>query len=130
MHFDTVLKTLLQSSRLLLLESLSGVPIREWINVELPKAQLNKLDLVAWLTDGRLYHLELQSGNDPDMACRMLEYYLLLWKRYGVRPLQQVIYVGVRPLTMSAEIQHEDLNFRYRVIDIRDLDSEVLLESP
>ncbi len=130
MHFDTVLKTLLQSSRLLLLESLAGVPIREWINVELPKAQLNKLDLVAWLADGRLYHLELQSGNDPDMACRMLEYYFLLWKRYNVPPMQQMIYVGGRPMTMSAEIQHENLTFRYRIIDMRELDSEALLQSP
>ena len=47
---------------------------------------MNKLDLVAWLTDGRLYHLELQSGNDRTMAWRMLEYYFLLWKRYGVKP--------------------------------------------
>ena len=130
MHFDTVLKTLFQSSRLLLLESLAGVPIREWINVELPKAQLNKLDLVAWLADGRLYHLELQSGNDPDMACRMLEYYFLLWKRYNVPPVQQMIYVGGRPMTMSAEIQHENLTFRYRIIDMRELDSEALLQSP
>jgi predicted transposase YdaD len=130
MQFDTVLKTLFQSSRLLMLESLTGAPIREWINVELPKAQMNKLDLVAWLTDDRLYHLELQSGNDVDMPWRMLEYYLLLWKRYAVAPVQQVIYVGSRPMAMSAEIQHENLTFRYRVIDMRELDSEVLLQSP
>ena len=90
MHFDTILKTLFQASCLRLLESLTTAPVREWINVEIPSARMNKLDLVAWLTDGRLYHLELQSGNDPEMAPRMLEYYLLLWKRYGVRPLQQI----------------------------------------
>src|SRR5713226_4263105 len=109
MQFDTILKTLFQSSHLLLLESLTDVPIREWINVEIPKAQMNKLDLVAWLTDGRLYHLELQSGNNSDMPWRMLEYYFLLWKRYGVQPLQQVIYVGGRPLSMSAGIEHSSL---------------------
>src|SRR5437899_5096563 len=109
MRFDTILKTLFQSSGLLLLELLTDAPIREWINVEIPKAQMNKLDLVAWLADGRLYHLELQSGNDPDMARRMLEYYFLLWKRYGVPPVQQVIYVGARPMAMSADIRHENL---------------------
>src|SRR2546427_8975125 len=91
---------------------------------------MNKLDLVAWLTDGRLYHLELQSGNDPEMAQRMLEYYLLLWKWYGGRPFQQLIYVGRRPMTMSAEIQHENLTFRYPILDMRELDSEAFLESP
>jgi hypothetical protein len=79
MRFDTMLKTLFQSSGLLLLDLLTDAPIREWINV------------VAWLADGRLYHLELQSGNDSNMAPRMLEYYFLLWKRYGVPPVQQVI---------------------------------------
>ena len=130
MHYDTILKTLFQSSRLRLLESLTNAPVREWINVEIPNVRMNKLDLVAWLTDGRLYHLELQSGNDPEMAQRMLEYYLLLWKWYGVRPLQQLIYVGRRPMTMSAEIQHENLTFRYPIIDMRELDSEAFLESP
>jgi len=56
MHFDTILKTLFQSSGFLLLELLTNAPIREWINVEIPKAQMNKLDLVAWLADGRLFH--------------------------------------------------------------------------
>ena len=67
MHFDTILKSLLQSSCLRLLKSLTGAPVREWINVEIPNARMSKLDLVAWLTDGRLYHLELQSGNDPEI---------------------------------------------------------------
>ncbi len=52
---------------------------------------MRKLDLVAWLADGHLYHLELQSSNDAEMAKRMLDYYLLLWKRYGVVPVQHVI---------------------------------------
>src|SRR6266545_4485086 len=129
MRFDTILKTLFQSSSLLLLELLTHAPVREWLNVEIPKAQMNKVDLVAWLADGRLYHLELQSGNDPNMAWRMLEYYFLLWKRYGVPAVQQVIYVGARPMAMSADIRHETLTFRYRVIDMSELDSEILLQS-
>src|SRR5882672_5414720 len=123
LRYDTILKTLFQSSRLRLLESLTHASVREWINVEIPNARMNKLDLVAWLTDGRLYHLELQSGNDADMARRMVEYYLLLWRRYGVPPVQMLIYVGRRPMAMSAEIQHENMTFRYRAIDMRELDS-------
>src|SRR5438876_3242043 len=130
MHFDTILKTLFQASCLRLLESLTNAPVREWINVEIPSARMNKLDLVAWLTDGRLYHLELQSGNDPEMAQRMLDYYLLLWKRYGVAPVQQLLYVGRRPLAMSGEIRHDKLTFHYPIIDMRELDSEIFLQSP
>src|SRR5258707_1504913 len=130
MHFDTTLKALFQASRLRLLESLTHAAVREWINVEIPNTRMSKLDLVAWLTDGRLYHLELQSGNDPDMDRRMVEYYLLLWRRYGVPPVQQLLYVGRRPLAMSGEIQHDKLTFRYAIIDMRELDSEVFLQSP
>src|SRR5260221_5792213 len=129
MRFDTILKTLLQSSGLLLLELLTEAPIREWINVEIPKAQMNKLDLVAWHGNGRLYQLELQSANDPNMAWRMLEYYFLVWRRYGVQPVQQVIYVGAKLMSMNADIRHERLTFSYRTIDIRVLDSEVMLRS-
>src|SRR3989442_1014156 len=114
MLYDTILKTLFQSSGLMLLELLTNAPIREWINVEIPKTQMNKLDLVAWLANGRLYHLELQSGNDPNMPWRMVEYYFLLWKRYGVQPLQQVIYVGAKPMAMNSDIRHETLTFSYR----------------
>src|SRR5882672_10749706 len=31
---------------------------------------------------------------------------------------------------MSAKIRHDNLTFRYRIIDMRELDSEVLLQSP
>src|SRR5262249_53485789 len=111
MRFDTILKALFQSSRLRLLESLTHASVREWINVQIPDARLDKLDLVAWLA-------------------RMVEYYLLLCRRYGVPPVQMLIYVGRRPLAMSAEIRHENMTFRYRAIDMRELDSEVLLQSP
>src|SRR5258708_37630870 len=130
MHFDTILKTLFQASGLRLLELLTNAPVREWINVEIPSAQMRKLDLVAWLADGRLYHLELQSARAAEMAKRMLDYYLLLWKRYGVVPVQQLIYVGKRPLAMSTEILHDNLTFRSPIIDMRVLDSEVFLRSP
>src|SRR5258708_39583704 len=125
MRFDTILKALFQSSGLLPLELLTDAPILEWINVGIPKSQMSKVDLVAWLADGRLYHLELQCGNDSNMAPRMLEYYFLLWKRYGVPPVQQVIYVGEPPMAMNTDIRHESLTFRYRAINIRELDSEV-----
>jgi len=93
MRFDTILKALFQSSRLRLPESLTHASVREWINVEILDARMNKLDLVAWLT-------------------RMVEYYLLLWRRHGVPPVQMLIYVGRRPLAMSAEIRHENMTFR------------------
>ena len=103
MHFDTILKTLFQSSRLRLLESLTEAPVREWINVEMPNTRMNKLDLVAWLTDGRLYHLELQSGNDKEMAQRMLERLVFSFENAtAFHSVQHLFYVGSRQLTVNA----------------------------
>ncbi len=39
-------------------------------------------DLVLRLDDGRIFHLEVQSGNDARMAWRMLQYWFLLRERY------------------------------------------------
>ena len=40
-----------------------------------------------------------------------------------------MIYVDARPMAMNASIRHETLTFGYCIIDIRELDSEVLLQS-
>ncbi|MBI3469924.1 MAG: hypothetical protein HY013_01040, partial [Candidatus Solibacter usitatus] len=77
-NFDRALKELLQSFGSGLTERLAGAPAREWINVELPQTLAPRVDLVAWLEDGSLFHLEFQSSNDAAMAERMLEYYAAL----------------------------------------------------
>lgn len=61
--------------------------------------RLRRPDLVVRLTDGRLFHLELQSDNDATMPWRMVDYYSLLRQHYGQAPHQQVLYVGEAPMT-------------------------------
>jgi predicted transposase YdaD len=128
-QFDTVLKELILQSPSRLLEQLAGSPIREWLNVELPRTRNARVDLVAWLEDGRLWHLELQSENDDEINWRSLEYYLLIYRQMNVPPVQVTLYVGEQPLRMSDTIIQESLQFRHRVVDIRGLDVERLLES-
>jgi hypothetical protein len=51
-NFDATLKDLFQRERLTLLQRLSGgVPVKEFLNVELPKVQQRRVDLlIALLT--------------------------------------------------------------------------------
>jgi len=128
-RYDTTLKTLFQAPPQQLLRLLVGGQAREMLTVEYPTVRMRRPDLVVRLTDGRLYHLELQSDNDAAMPWRMLEYCGLLYEHYGQQPLQQVLYVGERPMTLVAQIDHATLLFEYEAIDVRTLDGQPLLHS-
>jgi hypothetical protein len=79
--------------------------------------------------DKGLVHLELQSGNDATMPLRMAEYCLGVFRLFERFPRQVLLYVGEAPLRMASELRGENVWFRYRAVDIRELDGERLLES-
>jgi predicted transposase YdaD len=85
--------------------------------------------MIGETADGSLVQLELQSTNDADMALRMAEYALAVYRRFRKFPEQIVLYVGGSPLAMPAVLAGHSLEFRCRVVDIRELDGEALLES-
>lgn len=130
MRYDTTLKLLFQAPPQQLLRLLVGGQAGQMLTVEYPTVRIRRPDLVARLTDGRLYHLELQSDNDGDMRWRMLEYYGLLSQQYGQEPIQHVLYVGEAPMCLVTRIDHTMLSFRYEAIDTRTLDGQPLLQSP
>ena len=111
------------------IRELTGTTIAKWLNVELPKVQNLRLDLLGESVDGSLVHLELQSGNDTNMPLRMAEYCLGVFRLYGKFPRQILLYVGRAPLRMDSELRSADLRYRYRAVDVRDLDGDRLLES-
>ena len=61
---------------------------------------------------------------------RMAEYSLAIYRLRGKFPRQIVLYVGEAPLKMEDTLVGPDLQFRYRLIDVRDLDGERLRQSP
>jgi predicted transposase YdaD len=101
----------------------------EWLNVDLPRTQNRRVDLLGKMADGRLLHIELQSTNDPSMPFRMAEYGLAITRRYGQYPIQLLIYVGNAKLRMTPEFRAEGIVCRYRQVDIRSLDASALLAS-
>jgi len=44
-------------------------------------------------------------------------------------PRQVLVYVGEAPMRMDSELRGDDVSFRYRAVDIRELDGERLLAS-
>jgi len=128
-EYDVALKLLLQGSATLTLRALTGSAVAKWLNVELPKVQNLRLDLLGETVDGGLVHVELQSGNDAAMPLRMAEYCLGVFRLFGRFPRQVVLYVGEAPLSMEKALRGSDVLFQYSLIDIRTLDGERLLKS-
>jgi len=102
MHeYDTTLKSIL-----------TGLA-SSWHNVELPAVRHRRADLPGETADGRLVHIELQSKN----------------RKFRRFPHQIVIYVGNAPLRMKSQLRGPELSFACRMVDIRELDAEALIES-
>lgn len=131
MRYDATLKSIFQSPPQRLLRLLTGQEAREFLPVEFPSVKARQPDLLVRLLDDSLLHLELQSGGDPDMDWRMLEYYIAIRRQFpGVPLLQMVLHVGPGPLTMPTKIEETHLSFRYTVRDIREIDCQQMLMSP
>src|SRR5580698_974505 len=102
LDWDTTLKLLIAESADTVLPMLgASAAVRQWANVELPKTQNLRVDLLAELLSGQLQHIELQSANDLEIPFRMLEYRVIIFRSKGRYPLQIVLYVGNEPLRMS-----------------------------
>ncbi len=129
MRYDVPLKELLHHFPQRFLQMLTGLQATDWLNVEYPSIKVRSPDIVARLTDGSIFHLELQSSPDPQMLWRMLEYYILIYQHYGVYPLQQVVYIGQATPHFTTHCNTKHLSFYYDLIDIRNLDGRLLLES-
>ena len=128
--YDITLKVLISGAAEETLRLLGAPgPVRRWLNVELPRVQNQRVDLLAEIVSGQLLHIELQGTNVADMPQRMLEYGAGIWRLQGIFPQQILLYVGNDRLRMPGGFQSGGIDFRYQVVDIRDLDGEALLES-
>jgi hypothetical protein len=129
-EYDVTLKLLLRGSASLTMRELTGATVERWPDAELPKVQNARMDLLGETAGEKdLVHLELQSGNDGAMPIRMAEYSLSVFRLFGKFPRQVLLYVGDPPLRMETELRGPDVWFRYRAVDIRELDGDRLLES-
>src|SRR3954454_20995975 len=128
--YDVALKSLLQISSLPILEHLAGVHLRRWVNVELPQVQTARLDLLGETDEGELVHLKLQSTNDSNMALRMAEYALGVYRQFWRFPRQFLLYLGKPALRMAPELLGSSFSFRYELVDLRQIDANDFLRGP
>lgn len=124
MKYDTTLKELFQSLPEKFLELLIGKEIKsaELLGVEFPAVSAKRADLILRLTDGKIYHLELQTTDDENMPWRMLEYFYLIHSQYQQPPTQFVVYLGNKLSRINTIISLNNLEFRYNIVETRNLD--------
>jgi hypothetical protein len=92
-----------------------------------------KPDVLKEITDRHnhtfILHIEWQSRNDKNMAYRMAEYAVMLYRKYGIPVKQYVIFMGKDAVTMKTTIKHENLNFWYKIIPLNRIEYKFFLQS-
>jgi len=127
--YDRTLREVLKGIPRNLVKLLTGAEGVELLDTAFPKAEERQADLLVRLGDGRLFHLEIQAQRDRGMLRRMLRYCSLIYEHYGQVPLQVLLWVGEGRWDDAREVQADGLSYRYRVVDIKDIDCRELLES-
>ncbi len=128
--YDGALKDLFQHGRPALLTRLTGgVPIVGFLNVELPKVQQRRVDLLLLLADDSILHLEFQSRNDRAMAYRVAAYHLLIALRHRKPVRHVVLYVGQKPMRMASRLDTGSMQFACEMLDIREIPVDEFLRS-
>ena len=106
----------------------------ELLSNEQARIEARRADLVARVkeADGKSYilHVEIQNDNQRDMPLRMMRYYSDIALAYaGEKIVQYLLYIGKAPMTMADYVSDDGWQYRYRVLDMRDQDSEHFLNS-
>ena len=131
MKYDNLLKTIFHEAMPALLRLLDCAPVVEYLSVEFPPRHKLTADVVALLRDGRILHIEFQVTNDPEMTWRCYHYFGAISQRWPKADvIQVVVYLGNAPLTMEKSIDRPTCQFRFAILDIRDIPADVFLASP
>jgi hypothetical protein len=127
--YDSTLKTLFATAARGLVRTLTGSTVTSWLNVELPRVNVPRMDLLGRLSNGALCNIEFQTTNDARLPERAAMYYLQARIIHREHVGQIVLYLGEEPLRMPNSIDTPAMHFQFRLIDIRELDGDEMAAS-
>jgi hypothetical protein len=76
-----------------------------------------------------LLHLEIQKADDSEMLYRMYEYHALMLRKFKIRIVQIVIYIGEGESKMNNVLEMGDNRFSYQLFSIQSISYRTFLES-
>ncbi len=108
--FDKLFKENLNQIMFSLTDKVFGLKVDklEDINLSIPRTKEKRPNFAKFATYGNekyIFHLEIQTSNDREMPCRMLEYFEFLYRLHKIPVKQFVLYLGKAKVNMSAEIK-------------------------
>jgi hypothetical protein len=133
--YDRIFKENMEYALPGIIKNILGLDIAysEEIFYDLQQTNERKPDVLKKVTDqnNRTYilHVEIQAQNEKDMVYRMVEYRVMLQRKYRLPVKQYVLYVGGGRITMLTSIDEEDLKFRYSIISPKEVNYKNFLKS-
>jgi len=128
--YDRTIREIFQEIPVYFVKLLTNKEAKELLETKFPKVEEKQADLVVRLDDDTLFHLEIQLYHDKDMPKRMLYYALLIENKHKQFPQQTVLYLGDSHDKTVNYIKTDRLSYDYDVKYIKDVDCEILIESP
>ena len=127
--YDVALKLLFRNKSSQAVQEIAGGPVKRWLDKELPAIRNTRADLIGETLGGEIVHLEFMSKNQKFFELRMAGYYVEIYQACGRHPRQALVYVGRGKLRMGGHFKSPTLSFRFRVVDLRELNGRRFLES-
>ncbi len=118
------------SFRLLDLLGISIDPKKvRFLKLEFPEYFKKDPDLVFEYR-GKIYHIEIQSEDNPKATLRMLYYHTLILGNYEKCPRQFMFYIGKKPSKrIKPFLKNPNLEYYYTLIDVNRIDCSEILGS-
>ena len=134
-QYDKILKENLEAILPGLIRNILGIQAIH--NEELPDdiqhTKERKPDVLKKITNQQgetfVLHVEFQVKNEPEMAYRMAEYFIMLLRRYQLPIRQYVIYIGPEKLTMHAHIKCLQMTYQYNLLSLAEIDYKQFLSA-
>jgi hypothetical protein len=139
--YDNILKLIAERlqgaiiSHLFNIKDLTGY---RTVSFELPEIHAKHVDTLAEIINDNksktIIHMEYQTSNHTKMEYRMCEYLIHIKLKYPEHNvIQAVLYLGKDENKMSdnllIESNHTKLNYKYELINLKELSSEAFLQS-
>ncbi len=131
--FDIVLKDLFVEIFLPFISQQLGIKMENIVPIDttIKRTQERRIDFACKVLEENehIIQVEFQTSNDRKMHYRMLNYYENLSNVDGLPVNQLLVYVGKDKLTMKSRIEHPNLKFNYKIIDVSTINYHDLVES-
>ncbi len=112
------------------IEMLTGKKAKGFLDTSFPAVMERDADLIVEFEDSSIFHLEIQTLDDPKMPLRMLGYYTAIRMAYDMEPMQMVLYVGDEDVEkVGRGIDGRYLHYEYEVRSISEMECRPLIES-